>query len=232
MTPSSHAAAQTALAQRVAGEYRKRALDPIDRFSEIIFGLVMVLAFTGSVSVAAGGSDDVHAMLVAALACNLAWGIVDGVMYVVTSIAEHARRAAVIRGIRAADPAVARSIVLATLPEGLEAVTDDAEADRIAARIRALPEAPNQQSLTGEDLRGALGSALLVMVATLPPILPFVLVADAGRALRISNGVAVASLFLAGFWLGRASGVRPWRLGLAMVVLGGGLVALTIALGG
>lgn len=132
MTPSSRAAAHTARALRVAGEYRKRAPDPIDRFSEVIFGLIMVLAFTCSVSVAQGGSDDVHEMLVAALACNLAWGLVDGVMYVLTSIAERSRRAAVIRGIHAADPAVARSIVLATLPEGFEAITDDAEADRIA----------------------------------------------------------------------------------------------------
>jgi VIT1/CCC1 family predicted Fe2+/Mn2+ transporter len=232
MTPSSPAAVHTARALRVAGEYRRRALDPIDRFSEAIFGLIMVLAFTCTVSVAAGGSDDVHQMLVAALACNLAWGLVDGVMYVLTSIAERSRRATVIRGIRAADPAVARSIVLATLPEGLEAITDAAAADRIAARIRALSEAPNQRSLTLEDLRGALGSALLVMAATLPPVLPFLLVADAGRALRISNGVAVASLFLAGFWLGRACGGRAWRMGLAMVVLGSGLVAVTIALGG
>jgi VIT1/CCC1 family predicted Fe2+/Mn2+ transporter len=232
MTPSAGDAADTTRALRVAGEYRKHALDPVDRFSEVIFGLVMVLAFTGSVSVAAGGSDDVQAMLVAALACNLAWGLVDGVMYVLTSLAERTRRATVIRGIRAGDPAVARSIVLATLPEGFEAITDPAAADRIAARVRALPEPPPPRTVTWDDLRGALASALLVMIATLPPIVPFLLVADAGRALRISNLVAVASLFLAGYWLGRASGVRAWALGLAMVVLGSGLVAITIALGG
>ena len=38
--------------------------------------------------------------------------------------------------------------------------------------------------------------------------------------------------FLAGFWLGRATGIRAWLLGLAMVVLGSVLVAVTIALGG
>ena len=71
-----------------------------------------------------------------------------------------------------------------------------------------------------------------MVLATLPPTIPFMLVADAQRALRISNGVAVASLFLAGFWLGRATGIRAWLLGLVMVVLGGSLVAVTIALGG
>ena len=91
-------------ATRIVGEYRKRPLDPVDRFSEVIFGLIMVLAFTGSLSVVGGGEQDVHTMLVAALTCNLAWGLVDGVMYVLTSVAERARRVAVFLGIRAADP--------------------------------------------------------------------------------------------------------------------------------
>jgi VIT1/CCC1 family predicted Fe2+/Mn2+ transporter len=71
-----------------------------------------------------------------------------------------------------------------------------------------------------------------VVLATLPPTIPFLLVEDAGRALRISNGVAVAILFFAGYWLGRATGVRPWLLGLAMAVVGSAMVGLTIALGG
>ncbi|MGA8892586.1 MAG: VIT1/CCC1 transporter family protein [Anaeromyxobacteraceae bacterium] len=224
--------AHAARALRVVGEYRKHPLDPVDRFSEVIFGLIMVLAFTGSMSVAASGAQDVRNMLVAALACNLAWGLVDGIMYVLTALAERTRRVTVLRGIRAADPALARSIVLAALPEVFDAITDDAEAARIAARFRALPEAGRGPVLTLADLRGALASAILVVLATLPPTIPFLLVPDAVRALRISNGLAVASLFLAGFWLGRATGIRAWLLGLAMVVLGSSLVALTIALGG
>jgi VIT1/CCC1 family predicted Fe2+/Mn2+ transporter len=171
-------------------------------------------------------------MLVAALGCNVAWGLVDGVMYVVTSIVERARLAAVFRGIRAAGPAGARALVLAALPEGVAAVTDEAEADRMAARARALPEPPRRAGIEAGDLRGALGSGLLVVAATFPPTLPFVFVEDVALGLRLSNAVAVASLFLAGYSLGKATGVRPWLLGLAMVVLGSALVALTIALGG
>jgi VIT1/CCC1 family predicted Fe2+/Mn2+ transporter len=232
--PSSAVAStvHAARALRVVGEYRKHPLDPVDRFSEAIFGLIMVLAFTCSLSVATGGAQDVRKMLVAALACNLAWGLVDAVMYVVTAIAERARRATVLQGIRAADPSIARALVLSALPEVFDAITDDAEADRIAVRFRALAEPGRRATLTLEDLRGALMSGVLVMLATLPPTIPFLLVADAQRALRISNGLAVASLFLAGFWLGRATGIRAWLLGLVMVVLGGSLVAVTIALGG
>ena len=49
---------------------------------------------------------------------------------------------------------------------------------------------------------------------------------------RVSNALAVGMLFAAGVTYGRCVGRSPWALGLSMVVLGGGLVALTMALGG
>jgi hypothetical protein len=235
MAPSSGAAAPSrdaAHALQVVSEYQKRPLEPVERFSEAIFGLIMVLAFTGSLSVAESGRQEVRRMLVAALACNVAWGLVDGVMYVLTSMIGRSRRALVFRGIRAADPVTARAIVLAALPEGVAAITDEAEADRMVARVRGLPEPPLQSRFKVADLRGAVGSCLLVVLATFPPTIPFLLVEDASRALRISNGLALVSLFLGGYWLGKETGVRPWRLGLAMMALGSALVVLTIALGG
>jgi VIT1/CCC1 family predicted Fe2+/Mn2+ transporter len=235
MAPPSRRAAPLAGAEGVALRLvaaRKRVLDPVERFSEIIFGLVMVLTFTGSVSVAESGRQEVRDLLVAALGCNVAWGLVDGVMYVVTSVVERARRNAVLWGVREAGSDRARAIVLGALPEGVALVTDEADADRMAARLRALPEPPRHAGIEGHDLRGALGSCLLVVVATLPPTIPFLLVEDVGRALRVSNAAAVVSLFLAGWSLGKATGVRPGVLGLAMVLLGAALVALTIALGG
>ena len=221
----------TARARRLVGSGRKRVLDPVDRFSEIIFGLIMVLTFTGSLSVAEGGAEGIRDVLIAALGCSVAWGIIDGVMFVVTSVVGRARMAAVLEGIRLATPEAGRALVLAALPEGVAAVTDEADADRMAARARALEPARPVRLELG-DLWGALGSCLLVVAATLPPTIPFLLVPEAGRALRLSNAVAVVSLFVAGFYLGRATGVRAWVLGLAMVVLGGSLVALTMALGG
>lgn len=220
-----------ARAHRLVAAGRRRTLDPVERFSEIIFGLIMVLTFTGSISVAESGRQEIRDVLAAALACNVAWGIIDGVMYVITSLVGRARRVAVVEGLRAAGPEAGRALVLAALPEGVAALTDGEDADRMAARARAQP-APRPARVTLDDLRGALGSCLLVVAATFPPIVPFLLVEEAGRALRLSNGVAVVSLFVAGYGLGRATGVRAWLLGAAMVVLGVALVGLTIALGG
>jgi hypothetical protein len=98
-----------------ANKSPKRVLDPIDRVSEVLFGLIMVLTFTGSLSVAEAGRDDVRTMLVGALGCNLAWGIIDGVLYLMGSLGEKGRALLAFRAVRkAADPKQARHVM--TLP--------------------------------------------------------------------------------------------------------------------
>ena len=90
----------------------KRVLEPIDRVSEILFGLIMVLTFTGSLSVAEAGRDDVRTMLIGALGCNLAWGIIDGVLYLMGCMAESGRELLTFRAVRkAADPKEAQRLI-------------------------------------------------------------------------------------------------------------------------
>jgi Trk-type K+ transport system membrane component len=50
-----------------------RVLDPIERVSEVIFGLLMAMTFIGSLSVATAGREEVRTMMITALGCNLAW---------------------------------------------------------------------------------------------------------------------------------------------------------------
>ena len=59
----------------------RSALEPTERIAEVLFGLIMVLTFTGSLSVAEADRAEVRTMLVGALGCNLAWGIIDAVFY-------------------------------------------------------------------------------------------------------------------------------------------------------
>ena len=56
---------------------REPVLSPVDRVSEMLFGLFMALTFVGAVSVADSGDAQVRTLLIAALGCNLAWGLVD-----------------------------------------------------------------------------------------------------------------------------------------------------------
>ena len=66
-------------------------LEPVERLSEVLFGLIMVLTFTGSLSVAEAGREDVRTMLAGALGCNLAWGMIDAVFYLMGCLAETGR---------------------------------------------------------------------------------------------------------------------------------------------
>src|SRR4051812_3611640 len=94
-----------------------RVLDPIDRVAEVLFGLIMVLTFTGSLSVAEAGRDDVRAMLVGAIGCNIAWGIIDAVLYLMGNLAEKGRSLRTFRGVhQATDPGQAQQIIAGALP--------------------------------------------------------------------------------------------------------------------
>src|SRR5687768_4736937 len=82
-----------------------RLLDPIDRTSEILFGLIMVLTFTSAISVAEADHKDIRTILIAAIGCNLAWGLVDAVMYIITAMTERRRGLVALRGVRGANDA-------------------------------------------------------------------------------------------------------------------------------
>lgn len=211
----------------------KRVLEPIERISEVLFGLIMVLTFTGSLSVAEAGREDIRTMLIGALGCNLAWGVIDGLLYLMGNLADHGRAVAALRSVRAVDdPQQARGIIGDALPPLVASILTTDEFARIHERLKAIPEPPLRAKLRGRDWLGAVGVFLLVFLSTFPVVIPFMVMHEAHPALRVSNGIAIAMLFITGLAYGRITGHRPWLVGILMVVVGAVLVALTMALGG
>jgi VIT family len=211
----------------------KRVLEPIDRVSEVLFGLIMVLTFTGSLSVAEAGRDDVRTMLIGALGCNLAWGIIDGVLYLMGCLAEKGRGLLAFHAVRkTTDPRQAQRLIADALPPLIMSILQPAELDTMSRRLKDLPEPPEQARLHRDDWLGAVGVFLLVFLCTFPVVIPFIFMHNAGPALRVSNAIAIVMLFLTGYAFGRMTGRHPWLVGISMVVLGLILVGLTIALGG
>ena len=72
----------------------KAVLDPVERVSEVIFGVLMAMTFIGALNVATAGRDDVRTAMIAALGCNIAWGLADAVMYIVGTLTERTREGA------------------------------------------------------------------------------------------------------------------------------------------
>ena len=74
-----------------AASTREAVLNPVDRVSEALFGLFMALTFVGAVSVTEGPEGQIRSMFAAALGCNLAWGLVDAVMYLIRTVTDRGR---------------------------------------------------------------------------------------------------------------------------------------------
>jgi len=211
----------------------KRILDPIDRVSEVLFGLIMVLTFTGSLRVAEAGRDDVRTMLIGALGCNLAWGIIDAVLFLMGSLAEKGRNLLALRAARkATDPVHAQRLIAGALPPVVASILEPAELESMRLRLQQLPEPPEHARWSKDDWLGALGVFLLVFLATFPVVIPFIFMHNVQPAVRVSNAIAIVLLFLTGYAFGRMTGRHPWVVGVSMVVLGSILVAMTMALGG
>jgi VIT1/CCC1 family predicted Fe2+/Mn2+ transporter len=172
-------------------------------------------------------------MLIAALGCNLAWGIVDAVMYLVRTITERGRSLTLVRSVQAAPDAEAgRKLVEAALSPGMAKLVSTTEVEAIRGRVVALTDVPARPRLQRDDFLAALGVFLIVVASTFPVALPFVFLEDAATALFVSRAIAVTMLFFGGLALGRYAGYGSWKTGVMMAGLGVAVVAAVIALGG
>jgi len=217
----------------MSNESSKRLLDPIDRVSEVLFGLIMVLTFTGSLSVAESGREDVRTMLIGALGCNIAWGIIDGMLYLMGCLAEKGRGLVTYQAVRkATDPQEARRHIVDALPPVVASILEPAELDSIHRRLVHLPAPPARARLSKDEWLGSIGVFTFVFLSTFPVAIPFIFMQDVGSALRASNAVAIVMLFLLGYTFGNMTGRHPWLVGIGMVALGAALVGMTMALGG
>ena len=210
-----------------------RVLDPMERISETLFGLIMALTFICSLGVATGANINIQTMLIGALGCNLAWGIVDGGLYLLARINERGDKILILRAIRQApDSETAQRVIADALPQELASVLPPEQLELMRQKLRQLPEPPGRPTLTKRDWTGALGLCLLSFLATFPVVIPFIFLSDAKFALRVSYAVAIVMLFCCGYAFGVLSGLKPWAAGLSMVAVGSALVGVAVALGG
>ena len=216
----------------IPADERERLLDPVDRISEILFGLIMAVTIVGSLSIATAGKEEVRTVLTAALGCNLAWGLVDAVMYLVRTMAERTRNRQLALQIAGADDETARRLIARTLPEHVAALVGAEEIEGMRRRLIAL-RVDDSAMLRPRHFLEAFGVFVMVVLATFPVVIPFLLTDDTATALHWSQAVTLGMLFMAGFAFGRYAGYpKPLRPGVAMAVFGAVLIAAVKALGG
>jgi hypothetical protein len=208
-------------------------LNPLDRTSEVLFGLIMVLTFTGAISAATEGRQEIKDLLWAALGCNVAWGLVDAIMYLMNVLAERGHGVVTVKKIVAAkSPAAVREILRGEMQPVVSALLTDNELDNIGEKLKKLPEPTHGNIISGRDLVAAIQIFLLVFLCTFPVALPFALFHDVAFALRASNGVALLMLFIGGWLMASYAGFHRFGTAVVYSLIGVLLVAITMALGG
>lgn len=208
-------------------------LNPVDRIAEVLFGLIMVLSFTGAISASTDAREDVRELLWAALGCNIAWGLVDAIMYLMNVAIERGHAITVIKQMHEAKTdELSGEILKGEIQPAIAGLLTKEELISLSNRVKQLPEPSKKNLITGTDVLAGLQIFMLVFLCTFPVAIPFGLFDDLSVAMRVSNGVALTLLFVGGFILAGYAGFRRGITALLYMFMGVLLVALTMALGG
>jgi VIT1/CCC1 family predicted Fe2+/Mn2+ transporter len=215
-----------------------RYLDPAESLGEVLFGLIMVLTFTVGARIITEKSElDTRELIVAAVGCNIAWGIIDAVLFVLGNMFHRSRRA---RFLRALQSAGSEAEALAAIQEelGLEERPIAIRPEDRSRFYQSILAVASQATLARggllqwRDFPAAIVVFILVSATALPGVIPFLLIKDSYLALRLSNLVLISLLFFIGYAWAHYTDAIPWRVGLTVVLLGVALVCVAIALGG
>lgn len=211
-------------------------LEPAEQLSQLLFGLMMVLIFTlGAGSIVADGDDATRTLFLSVLGCNVAWGVIQGWMYVIDAVFDRSHSARLVRSVQeAADDGQAMALLREELGPDLEGLASEEGRDRLYEDIYATVKgAPVPRSkVNRHDLYGSIAVFFLVFITVIPALLPFLIIDDLRLALRVSNLLLVLILFFAGFRWATLTNTNRWRAGFAIMLGGIIMVAIAQALGG
>src|SRR5881394_2611361 len=147
-------------------------LDPASRLGEILFGLIMVLTMTLTAGLtAADGKEGVHQLLWAAIGCNIAWGVIDAVMYVMNCITVRSGKVRLVEAVQSApDAPAALNLIREQIEPELQELLDPEDAEAMSHSVlKHIREASiKSKSVSEDDFYGALACFCLVFFSCLP----------------------------------------------------------------
>lgn len=223
-----------------------RYVDPLDLWTQMLYGLLIVLTFTmafraidRTVVSNLVAAEQANRLFIAAIGCSIAWGVIDGVVYVLSCIAERAGQRKLIRDVQASpDERTATAVIAGELDSVLEPIAGDASREALYRGMQrelrtAAPTAPTIAVVNKEDFYGAAITVAVALTATLPVVVALLLFPDPFVSLRVSNLIAVGMLMGVGYGWARQSGTRPpLVVGLLLAAIGVLAVLIAIPLGG
>jgi len=213
----------------------QRYLHPADALGEILFGLIMALGFTGAVSLGIE-HPTTRELLHAILGCTAAWAIVDGMSFALVAVFERGWRRRLARDVLAQTDHERQLEAVGERVDqrlGLDRLTSPEERRRIHQAVLEILKRGHWRPphVRRHDVLGGLAITLVILLAVVPVLLPYLFVFDPQWAVRVSSLIALGMLFLLGAWWGRTVGSNPVVVGTLMLVVGAAMVLITIVLG-
>jgi VIT1/CCC1 family predicted Fe2+/Mn2+ transporter len=213
-----------------------RYLDPVDSLGEMLFGLIMALTFTLGARLLTRQSEiDVPELIGGMIGCNIAWGIIDAVLYLIGSLFSRNQRIRLVQKLRSAK-SEAESMAAIRDAFSLEDEPIANEQDRATFHRVVLGLLKNatvtRAHLRWQDMKSAVAIFVLVSLTALPGVVPFLILGDSYLALRLANLLQIGLLFVVGFRWAEHTGANPWWTGSGLVALSIALVAVAVVLGG
>jgi hypothetical protein len=221
-----------------------RLLDPIDRLSETIFSILILLTFTLAFSIIKLGADPeqpipstyINELLIGAAGATLAWGLIDGIMYALLSMFARGESHRLLQQLQAVTtPEEGIEIVADELDHILEPITGEAQRRLLYQDVleHLRDGEPQPVGLSRQDIAGGFGSVLVAVIAVLPSFVPLLLFYNhPALAIRASNVVSFVVLFISGYQWGKYTGSSPWGTGLLLAGVAAIMVLIAIPLGG
>ena len=181
-----------------------------------------------------GSPDPARSLLIAAIGCNVAWGLIDGFFYVGYALIDRSQNARMITGVKAAaNKPAAEQFLRDNLDNDLFDVLDEGEQQRALGVVYdgLIDAEVPETKVTRDDLWQLAGAFTLNFVATLPATIPFLLISDWRVALRVSNLVCVVMLFIVGYRFAAHIHAKPWKIGGLLMLFGIGMVTIAVRVG-
>ena len=215
--------------------FAARYLNPGERLNELLFALIMALSITLGVGLASSLDSSTHQIVWAILGCNLAWGLIDACNHVLTKLFSRSAKARLVQALRTSHSEAEQiEAVGSVLNENLSAVATEDERQvlylEISRRLQGGDLPPTR--VLAEDIYSGLAIVWLMVLASVPAILPFLIIGDRFWAARVSNGLVLLSMFAAGYGFALSANTNPWRLAFLSAVFGLTMVVIVILLGG
>lgn len=174
-------------------------------------------------------------VIFAVLGCNIAWGVVDGIVYIFSNLLERGRLSKFVSYVKSNSPEKVVTILENEIENTIFKSLNHEEKKQISTDfLKSISKVtPQKTHITKDDMFGSLAIFVLVFTSGFIAVVPFFFLPNnVYLALKLSNIISIILLFNVGYQWAKYPDRNKIKTGVAMVLIGFFIAAVTTLLGG